>query len=455
MDSLKKYWQNINKRVLITALSATVIITGTVLAIMYAKGQRPTTTGVRETGLLNVNSFPTGAQVYINGKLTSATDDTLYLDPGEYDVEIRKDGYITWKKKLKLEKELVTQTNALLFPAAPSLSPLTVTGAQNLSPAPDGQKLVFYTASASAEAKNGLYLMDLTDTQLSLQRGSRQISSDTDRLDLSQANITWSPDSSEIIVSDETTSISLDIAKNNDFDTLSDITFQKSRIFSTWEEEMYLKERQILAKFPDEIIKMATESAANVYFSPDQEKVMYTAIKDTQLPDKITPPLLASNSQPQERSLKKGSVYIYDRKEDKNFRVSQMQIPDEAELPGLKKLLALDVLGEPLSLEASPTAFRQLQATTSAETNRNFRVYHSGLFSGDLQWYPDSKHLIRLTDKTINILQYDGTNEVTVYVGPFESRFVYPWSNGDKLLITTSFNQQSGGEKNLYAIGIK
>jgi hypothetical protein len=143
-----------NRRVLFTFLSAVILIVGTIFAIQYAKGTRPTTSGeIRETGLLVVNSFPTAAQVYINGKLTTATDTTLNLDPGTYDIEISKDGYTTWKKTLEVEKSLVTQTNAVLFPTALNLSPLTYTGAENFSPSPDGQKLIFYTASASAEPK--------------------------------------------------------------------------------------------------------------------------------------------------------------------------------------------------------------------------------------------------------------------------------------------------------------
>ena len=117
-----------NQRLIFTLLSASFIIGGTYVAIRYAKGQRPSSDGtVRETGLLVANSFPTAAQVYINDKLTTATDDTLNLDPGEYQVEIKKDGYIPWRKTLNLKKELVSQTNALLFPAVPSLTPISLT----------------------------------------------------------------------------------------------------------------------------------------------------------------------------------------------------------------------------------------------------------------------------------------------------------------------------------------
>ncbi|MEN8253819.1 MAG: PEGA domain-containing protein, partial [Patescibacteria group bacterium] len=107
-------FSKINFRVLYTFFSAIFIIIGTLIAIQYAKGNiRLTDKGVvQDTGLLAANSFPTGAQVFINGELATATDDTLYLEPGSYNIEIKKDGFSPWRKTMQLRKELVTQTNA-------------------------------------------------------------------------------------------------------------------------------------------------------------------------------------------------------------------------------------------------------------------------------------------------------------------------------------------------------
>ena len=83
----------INKGLLYTALSFLIIVAGTILAIEYAKGRfRISSQGfVQGTGLLSANSFPTGAEVIIDDKLVTATDDTLYLQPGTYRVKISKD----------------------------------------------------------------------------------------------------------------------------------------------------------------------------------------------------------------------------------------------------------------------------------------------------------------------------------------------------------------------------
>ncbi|MFH2118360.1 MAG: PEGA domain-containing protein, partial [Candidatus Paceibacterota bacterium] len=147
----------VNMGLLYTLVFFVVMVLSAFVAIQYAKGGLRFTknTGFqKETGLLNANSFPTGAEVYVDGELMTATDNTLYLSPGEYSVEIRKEGFSPWKKSLVIKKELVTQTNAQLFPTTPSLSPLTLSGATNITTSPDGQKIIFYTNSLHNEDRN-------------------------------------------------------------------------------------------------------------------------------------------------------------------------------------------------------------------------------------------------------------------------------------------------------------
>lgn len=455
----------INTRVLYTLLTAIIIGVGTYFAIRYAQGGfRVTNQGfVAETGLLSANSFPTGAEVHINGKLSTATDDTLYLEPGSYDVEIVKDGYSPWRKTLQIEKELVTQTNALLFPSAPSLSPLTFTGVENVSPSPDGQKLIYYTASASSQTKNGLYVMDLSNSLNPLQRGSRQLAEDSNYFQLDAAKFIWSPDSSQIMIIDPNHEVLLDVNRQTDLNTLPDIRLKRKQILSEWEEEMYLREREFLGKFPPEIIAIATQSAKNVYISPDKKRLMYTATADITIPDTIVPPLPASNTQPEKRQLQSGEIYVYDREEDKNFYLgnesdllANITSTDSAQaqlFKNQKYLLATDLDQEAKSLESSPSAFQTLQATTSAQTADNFNRYHTSLFANTMQWFPDSKHIFYDNKTQIRVMEYDATNLTTLYSGPFAKNFIYPWPDGSKLIILTSFSPDS--PLNLYAIELK
>ncbi len=446
----------VNKRFIYTFLAALFILIGTALAIQYAKGNfRLTDQGfVQGTGLLSANSFPTAAEVYIDGKLITATDDTIYLEPGEYEIEIIKDGYNAWKKTVKIEKELVVQTNALLFPTAPSLNTLTFNGAHNLTPSPDGQKIVFYSSSNTSERKNGLYILELTNNTFSFQKESRQISDESLNFDLETAKFIWAPDSSELILITDTREVLLDINKLNTLDALQDISYKKRQILSEWEQEMYLRERDNFSKFPEEVIAIATTSAKNVYISPDKKRMLYTATTETIIPDEITPPIPASSTQPEERALVAGGIYVYDREEDKNFRVgTEPTATDSAEVTS-KSLIALDMLDKnsPL-ISASPSAFSSLQATQSAKTADSFNIYHSSIFAETLQWFPDSKHLIYIENNSIKIMEYDTTNQTTLYSGPFTDEFVYPWPNGDRMVILTSFSPDT--PQNLYALELK
>lgn len=447
-------FSKVNKRVLYTFLSFAIVAAGTFFAIQYAKGgYRLTSDGiVKGAGLLAANSFPTGAEVIVNDKLVSATDDTLYLEPGAYSVEIRKDGYTPWKKSVNIEAELVTQTNATLFPIAPSISRLTFTGISNISPSPDGQKVIYYTASQSAQRKNGLYVLELgNNLPISLERGPRQIAEDVTSLKLAEAEFIWSPDSSEILIITDSKQVLVPINQVSDLRTLSDVSFQKKQILSEWESEMYLKERQFLGAFPPEIVAVATESAKNVYLSPDKKRMIYTASTAVTLPEELIPALPARSSQPEERILQPGSIYVYDREEDRNFKIANEPKNSKAMS---KRLLATDLFNPTaLSITSSPSAFTKLQASASAQTVSQFNQYYSSLYAETLQWFPDSRHLFFVQDNAVKIVEYDGTNVFTLYSGPFEKSFVYPWPDGSRIMIMTRFSPDA--PINLYAIELK
>lgn len=442
----------VNKRLLYPLFSAIVLVIGTYVAIQYATGAlRVSRAGIMQgTGLLAASSDPNGAELLIDGRLVSATDDTLYLEPRTYQVGIAKEGYSTWQKTIDVLPEVVTQANARLFPIASSLTPLTFTGVTNILPSPDGQKLLYYTASQSATQKNGLYIIELTSNTFSLQRGPRQILQDDPRYDVQTADIIWSPDSSEILLMTEQKEVLLTLDQMRSLDQLPDVSFRKRQILSQWEEEMYLRERQYLSTFPPEIIQIATQSAKNVYISPNKKMLLYTATASASLPDELRPPIPGASTQAQVRTLQLGFMYVYDQEEDRNFELG----PEPTSEAGAKFLLATDLYRrEPQSFIASPSAFTRLQATESATLATNFRRYHSPLFANTFQWFPDSRHLLFVADGAVRIIEHDGANTTSLYAGPFDSGFLYPWPDGNRALITTTFSPTTAS--NLYAIELR
>ena len=467
-------------RLLIFLATFFFIVGGTFLMIRYAQGYRPTKTGtIKGTGLLSANSFPTAAEVYINGKLTTATDNTLNLDPGIYDIEIKKDGYHTWRKKIQIVAELVTETNAQLFPTSPSLEPLTYTGALMPIPAPDGTKLAFTVASSSAVAKNGLYVQELSSSPISLNKTARQIARTESNYDYTTSSYTWSPNGNEILVSFKTGShILLNTTEFNDLANLKDVTVMLPQILSEWELELAREERVQLLKLPEFMAKVATQSATNLYFAPDNKKLLYQATSDLLIPTGLVPTLPSSSTQQEVRGVKSGNWYIYDIKEDKNFQIAEGLPPSPSPSPTTKpktptkkiapsststaipfapsKLTLLPNFQEPIPAElvSSPSAFHILQGNLStSESIALFNAQYSPIFVGNIQWYPDSTHLIITTDQGIDLIEYDGTNRLTVYGGPMDKSIVYPWPDGSKIITRLAFSPDT--LPNLYTIKLK
>lgn len=444
----------VNQRVLYTVVSFIIVLGGTLLAIQYAKGNfRLTDDGLlKGAGLLAANSTPTGGEVFINGKLVTATDDTLYLEPGRYQVEIQRDGFTPWKKEMEIRAELVSHTNATLFPIAPSLSRLTFTGLDNVAPSPDGQKILYYTASQSAQRKNGLYVLEMSNNlPISLDRGPRQVTEDVVAYNLADAQFIWSPDSTQVMIITPEKEMLLPINGTSDLRTLTDVSFQRKQILSEWESEIYLKERQYIGEFPPEVIAVATQSAKNVYMSPDKKRMLYTATAAVTIPEDLENALPAPENVTEERSLVPGGIYVYDREEDRNYRIATE--PSES-LATSKQLLSTDLYNnQAVDFTSSPSAFMRLQATESAKTVRTFNQYYTSLYTETLQWFPDSRHLFFVQDDAVKIVEFDGSNVISLYAGPFDKSFVYPWPDGSRLLIETSFSPDA--PQNLYAIELK
>lgn len=433
--------------IIYTIFSASIIIAGSFLAIRWAKGDfrfdENNQSISKETGLLHATSTPQGAQVYINGNLTSATDDILYLAPGNYEVTIQKDGYSRWQKTIKIEQSLVTQANAVLYPYSPSLTSITYTGAQNLSVSPDGQKLLYYVNSNSAENKNGLYVLDLSNTSKSPQ----QISDNNSSYTLAQAKFIWSADSSEVLVfTPEETVFLLKTSNLANLQSSPNVSLQLKKILSGWEEDLAVKEKQYLDKLPINALQAILENGNNFYLSPDHQKLIYTATSSASLADNYIVPLPASNSTSEKRQLTPGEIFIYDGYEDKNFALEKLN--KEASNSGFKNLLAAS--SSFVANAPTLTLAHSLQTDDQAMTISNFNNYYGNYQVQSWQWLSDSTHLVGIQNDKVVITNYDGTNPTVIYSGPLADQFVLPSPDGKRIFILTSFNPDSPA--NIYAI---
>ena len=377
----------------------------TIAVILYGKGYNfnfgDGKIGISGTGLLAATSQPDGAGIYINNHLTSATNNTINLPPGEYDVKISKSGYSPWNKKIKIEKEVVSSAYALLIPTAPKLNNVTQMGVSNPVLDPTRTKIAYTVSSLDDPRKNGIYILDMgLRPILTLQSSSSQIVDNT--IDnFSKAKLSWSPDAKEIAatISAEPNIATTYLLKTTFNENPQDVTATLASVNLAWNEQRANQDKSQLLGFKTKLQNLIKENFAILSWSEDETKILYEANKSTNLPLIINPPLIGTNSTPETREINKGAIYAYDIKEDKNFKTMNSNV-------------------------------------------------------SSLNWLADSKHLIYVADKKIQIMDYDGQNRTTIYAGPFIDDYVFSWPDSSKLLILTDLGN-SNTSPNLYTIGLK
>lgn len=399
------------KKQLIISLSIILfLIAGTAAVIMYGMGYRfdfqkgrPDIAG---TGMLVATSLPNGAQVFVNDHLTTATDNTINLTPGEYKVKIYKEGYFPWEKKITIQKEVVSKAEALLLPKAPALESITAIGVENPVIDPSFTKIA-YTVNSQPVRKNGVFILDMSSRPiLTLQSASVQIADDTiDKF--STANLVWSPDGKELLASISgtlgVTTYLLNASGLNE--SPRDVTATLDTVKATWQTDQIERDQSRTQALKLALRRVLTSNFKVISWSPDETKILYQATNSAEIPIIITPRLIGTNSTPEERSIKKDNVYVYDIKEDKNYKIDNLKLSED--IPKLP-----------------------------------------------IAWMPDSRHLLFVHDKKIDIMDYDGLNSTTIYAGPFIDNYVFPWPNGSKVVILTDLNNPNI-TPNLYTIGLK
>lgn len=396
------------KRAVITSIIILLLILiGTVIAVFYARGYRfnpDDPNFLQGTGVLVLTSKPDGARVYINDELKTATNNTINLSPGVYDIRIEEDGYFPWKKTVEVKEEVVTQANALLFPIAPRLESITLTGAKH--PVLDETKsLIAYTVSSGSAERNGIYTLDMNARAiLPLGGGEVQIASDT-KANLSASLLTFSPDNTDVLASIPAalTSSYYLLSSRSFNNNPQNVTTTVATIQEDWVAQKELRDNQLVNSLPKKIKSVAKDLFKNPILSPEEDKILYVASRSASIPVLIDPRLPGTNSTPEKRTLIQGNQYVYDMKEDRNYLMFDAE------------------------KEANPITY---------------------------QWHPDSSHLIYVKDAKVNIMEYDGGNITTVYAGPFENGYVFPWPDGSSIVVLTNLNIP-GAPTNLYRISLR
>ncbi|KKQ97610.1 MAG: hypothetical protein UT24_C0006G0006 [Candidatus Woesebacteria bacterium GW2011_GWB1_39_12] len=412
-------------KIRLLVLLTTFLFVGSIgtLVFQYAKGFRfnQQTGEVTQNGILVIKSYPDGAEVFINGELKTGTNATIPLPPSTYDISIRKEGFFSWEKRINIKNEEVTEATAHLFKLAPSLSPLTFSGVQNVFASPDISK-ISYTVPLSSNNNDseGLWIIETINLPIGFSRDPRRITDGN----LDNSTWVWSPDAREILLTTSKGDYLLDTTAFTPQSQRVNIKAQKASILKKWDEEKNKKLQAQIRKLPDEVEDVLTRKASAVVLSPDENMVLYTASSSATIPENLIKALPGSSTQDQERDIKPGRTYVYDIKEDRNFLISE----EGAILTGWVDYKELIEIG-------------------------NWKL-EIGNSRRSLAWYPSSRHIIETVEEKVVIMDYDGTNSQTVYSGSYIAPHAYPTVSLERLLILTNLGANST-PANLYSLNIK
>lgn len=267
-----------NKELVQMVLTAVSLLTLTTAIFLYAGGYRlkrgdeNTIVKIKSTGMVSVKSIPQGANVYINGVLATATNNTIpAVEPGKHMLKIVKNGYAPWSKEIEVFPELATDITAVLISQTPRLEPLTNTGASNPTVSPTFTKLAFLSSDAETP---GIWVVSLTDGTLSLFKSTPSVVlEDTPLISYSKSKtLEWSPDEKFIL-------IQLETGKYQTFN-LIDKTVQNipnpELLRQTWSTALTEKRKAFIEKLdiPQDLQTQAISPDA--MWAPDEKKFLYT-----------------------------------------------------------------------------------------------------------------------------------------------------------------------------------
>ncbi len=271
-----------SKRFLITLITLLVIGGVASFAIFFAKGYTFSTSQKKivGTGIITITSTPDAASVYIDGHLTTATNATISsLPPKEYTARVVKEGFIPWERKVSVKEGLVTDLKITLFPAIPTIYPLTYNGVKNPVLSPDSGKLAYLVTSGK---KSGIWVWTLTAQQpIAFARGSEphQIAQNGS-VSYAEADLKWSPDSKQVLATVGNNNYLLDDNKLN-LDP-RDITPTLQATLKGWDDDSKAKDSvRVLAVKNNQARKIASDSAM-LRWAPDETKYMYSENVKTQ-----------------------------------------------------------------------------------------------------------------------------------------------------------------------------
>ncbi len=400
-----KYNTEVSKQFIFTVFSLVLIGVIAGGAIFLAKGYRyQTDTGTFSgTGIISVTSLPDQASVYLDGHLTTATDDNITsLPPKNYKVRIVKEGYIPWEKDIEVSQGLVSEIKATLYRSIPTIYPITYSGVDYAVLSPDNLKLMYIIPNGlegglAAERRSGIWVWVMSSQNgIGIGTGDQQRQIvQSNGVDYSQAKYRWSPDSSQIFVDLPDRKLLLDINGLNDVPR--DITANYQATLKSWDLTESQTRLTKLSQIEDLELRKTASDSASLKWSPDETKILYA---DT----------------------------------EGNFKLNDLSLDKKYDLPKAASYLFLPDSEHLVMIEHGGD---EAKSSPKPSPSGNLTIKEQFAQSG------------------ISIIEIDGTNKAEIYYGSVEPNVVVPWPDNSRLVVISSFPTQTASQPNLYGINLK
>lgn len=422
-----------------------------ILIVALARGYRFNLDdrSITSTGIISANSAPQAAKIFVNGELRGVTDQNITLSPGQYTVKITKEGFTDWEKTVKVLGEIVVSIDAVLFPKNPSLSPLTNLGIAKALPVGQSDNMLIFVDNEDVE-RDGIYMLEGNTRRLSLLSPLKTVvlkSLLPENINLASSEVKFAADYSEGVFTfpteDNTARYSYVLSLEGNNEEPFEVTESQETILQAWERNKQRDLQKILETFPKPIKAVATDSFRIISFSSDETKILYQAKADVEIPVVIKPRMIGANQTEESRTLVPNRVYVYDRKEDRNYEIPVNQ----------EKISQAEPSPSPTIF---PEQFESVETDFEATNTPNIDIanYNRTDIFDYIQWYPSSRHLVVNEENNISVIQYDGTNSQSVYSGPYESSF-FGLNSDWKLLILANLNPSNNRYGDIYEVGIR
>lgn len=396
-----------SKQFLLTLFSLVLIGLIAGAAIFLAKGYRyQTDTGTFSgTGIISVSSLPDQASVYLDGHLTTATDDNITsLPPKNYKVRIVKEGYIPWEKDIEVKQGLVSEIKATLYRSIPTIYPITYSGVDFALLSPDELKLMYIIPNGlegglAAERKSGIWVWVMSNQGgLGIGGGDvqRQILQ-SNGVDYSKAKYRWSPDSSQIFVDLTDRKLLLDTDRLNEVPR--DVTANYQATLAAWDRTEAESRLTRINQIEDSLLRKTASDSASLKWSPDETKILY------------------SDSE--------GNYKVHDFALDKNYELPKAS--SYSFLPDSKHLVMTERESSGKSPESSPKSSPSGNLTIKEQFEQT----------------------------RISIIEIDGNNKAEIYYGSVEPNLIVAWPDNSRLVVISSLPTQTASQPNLYGINLK